>query len=131
MLKNHHKMVYLNISAIKFPVTAIASIFHRISGFFLFFTIGPFLWVLRLSLTSEDDFYKINHFFVMNNYVYNILIWIIITILSYHVIFGIRQILMDFGYIKQTLLIGKISAYIVFFISIFLSIFFGIYVWGY
>lgn len=130
MCKNQHKTVYLNISAIKFPITAVVSILHRISGFFLFISIGPILWILRLSLISEENFVKINSFFVKHNYLFKFLIWVIIIIFNYHIIFGIRQILMDFGYLKQTFFIGKISASFVFFLTVCLSIFFGIYIWS-
>lgn len=129
MIKNNSKTVYLNISTIKFPITAIVSILHRISGMFLFIAIGPMLWILRLSLNSESSFYKINSFFLANNSICKFLSWITIIIFSYHVIFGIRQILMDFGYLKQTLFIGKISASFVFIIIIVVSIFFGIHIW--
>lgn len=129
MSKEKQKVIYLNIRTIKFPVTAIASILHRISGFFLFISLGPILWLLRLSLSSEEKFCTISNFLLKNNCIFKFLTWIIITILIYHVIFGIRQILMDFGYLQQTLLIGKISAYIVFIIVIFLSIYMGICIW--
>lgn len=129
MSKEKQKIIYLNIKSIKFPITAIASILHRISGFFLFIMIGPILWFIRLSLLSEEKFYIITHFLLKNNYIVKFLIWIIITTLSYHIIFGIRQILMDFRCLNQTLLTGKISAKIVFILVILLSIYIGIYLW--
>lgn len=129
MLKNNRKTINLNINTIKFPITAIASILHRISGFFLFIIIGPILWILRLSLISEDNFSKINGFLLSNHCIFKFLIWIIIIIFSYHLAFGIRQILMDFGCLKQNLLIGKVSAVFVFVTVICFSICIGIYIW--
>lgn len=129
MSKENQKIIYLDIKAIKFPVTAIASILHRISGFFLFIAIGPILWLLNLSLSSEAGFYIISNLLLKNNYIFKFLAWIMMIILSYHMIFGIRQILMDFGCIKQTLSIGRISANIVFMLVIFLSVYIGIYIW--
>lgn len=129
MLKNNRKIVNLNINTIRFPVTAIVSILHRISGFFLFITIGPILWILRLSLISEDNFFKINSFFLANNCIYKFLVWIVIIIFNYHLTFGMRQILMDFGYLKQNLFVGRISAIFVFVIVICFSMCIGIYIW--
>lgn len=128
MFNENKKVIYLNIRAIQFPITAIASILHRISGFLLFLIIGPVLWMLKLSISSEEKFYIINSFLLKYSYISKFLVWIVITILNYHVIFGIRQILMDFGYLKSNLLIGKISAKIVFTLVIVLSIYLGIHI---
>lgn len=130
MLKKHHKIAYLDITTIKFPVTAVGSILHRISGFFLFLTIGPILWILRLSLISEDNFQRISNLFLENNYIFKFLTWVVIMAFSYHVFFGIRQMLMDCGCLKQTLSMGKISVNFVFIIMICLSICFGVYIWN-
>lgn len=129
MLKENQRPIYLDIKAIKFPITAIASILHRISGLFLFLMIGPLLWILKLSLSSEDNFFWINCILMENSYIFQFLTWIGIVILGYHIFFGIRQILMDFGYLRQTLLIGRISVSIVFVLIVCLSIYLGIYIW--
>ncbi|ADV33723.1 succinate dehydrogenase, cytochrome b556 subunit [Candidatus Blochmanniella vafra str. BVAF] len=123
MLNNNLKFIQLDIKTIKFPITAIASILHRISGIFLFIMIGPILWVLRKSLHSEDNFYKISNLLLINNYLFLFVKWSVTIALSYHIIFGIRQMLMDFGFLKQTLLVGKISAIIVFILVISLFIY--------
>lgn len=129
MLQENQKNIYLNIKNVKFPITAIASILHRISGFILFIIFGPMLWIIRLSLSSEDKFHAINFLLINNGYFFKFSAWILITIFSYHMIFGIRQMLMDFGVLKQTLFIGKMSAKIVFLLVIFVFIFLGIYIW--
>lgn len=129
MSNKYRKNIHLNLKTIKFPITAIASILHRISGILLFISIGPVLCVLKLSLSSEEEFCIVNSFLLKNNYILKILIWIIMVIFSYHIIFGIRQMLMDFRYLQQTLSVGKVSAYVVFILVIFLSICIGIYLW--
>lgn len=128
-MQKNKKPINLNITTIDFPVTAIVSILHRISGVFLFLTIGPMLWLLRLSLYSCDMFYKINNFLLINNNLFKFFLWNVITIFSYHVIAGIRQILMDFGILEQTWLIGKFSAKITFGLVILLFIYTGILIW--
>ncbi|URJ23485.1 succinate dehydrogenase, cytochrome b556 subunit [Blochmannia endosymbiont of Camponotus sp. C-003] len=129
MIKKNQRPIYLNIRTIRFPITAIASILHRISGILLFITIGPILWILKLSLSSNNDFCKIHQFLLMNHYISQFLFWIVMILLSYHVFAGIRQILMDFGCLHQTLLMGKMSAKIIFILTILLSIFIGILIW--
>lgn len=130
MIKKNKRPIHLNIMTIQFPITAIISILHRISGILLFIAIGPILWLLQSSLSSHDKFCKIINFFIKNIIFFKFLLWNIITILSYHIIAGIRQMLMDFGYLDQTWLIGKRSAKIVFGLVILLFIFSGILIWN-
>ncbi|WHL24797.1 MAG: succinate dehydrogenase, cytochrome b556 subunit [Candidatus Blochmannia vicinus] len=129
MIKKHQKPIHLNIRTIRFPITAIASILHRISGILLFIIIGPILWLLKLSLSSNNEFYKIYNCLLMNYYILKFLFWIITIVTIYHIAAGIRQILMDFGYLEQTLLIGKISVKIIFTLTILLSVLSGILIW--
>ena len=49
--------VYLNLLAIRQPITAVVSILHRISGALLFAVGIPLvLWFLQVSLASADGF---------------------------------------------------------------------------
>lgn len=129
MIQKNTRPIYLNILTIRFPITAIVSIIHRISGVLLFITIGPTLWLLQSSLSSRDMFYKINNFLLVNNNFFKFLLWNIFTTLSYHIIAGIRQILMDFGFLDQTWAMGKFSAKIVFVLVTLLFILSGILIW--
>lgn len=128
-MKRNKKPIHLNITTIRFPITAIVSILHRISGVLLFIIIGPILWLLQLSLSSCDKFYGIANFLLINNNFFKFLLWSIITTFSYHIIAGIRQILMDFGCLNQTWWMGKFSAKIVCGLVIVLLIFSGILIW--
>lgn len=48
--------VNLDLQTIRFPVTAIASILHRVSGVITFISVGILLWLLSLSLSSINGF---------------------------------------------------------------------------
>ncbi|URJ31049.1 succinate dehydrogenase, cytochrome b556 subunit [Blochmannia endosymbiont of Camponotus sp.] len=129
MIKENRKPIHLNLRTIQFPITAIASILHRISGVLLFIIMGPILWLLKLSLSSNNEFYKIYNFLLVNYYISKFLFWITIIVIIYHIVAGIRQILMDFGYLEQTLLMGKISVKVIFILTILLSVLSGILIW--
>jgi succinate dehydrogenase cytochrome b subunit len=47
---------HLNLFVIKQPITAIASIMHRVSGMVLFLFIPLFLWLLERSIASPESF---------------------------------------------------------------------------
>ncbi|MGL5372028.1 MAG: succinate dehydrogenase, cytochrome b556 subunit, partial [Plesiomonas shigelloides] len=51
---NKQRPVNLDLKTISFPITAIASILHRVSGVITFIALGILLWLLSLSLSSEQ-----------------------------------------------------------------------------
>ncbi|MDZ7924765.1 MAG: succinate dehydrogenase, cytochrome b556 subunit [Marinagarivorans sp.] len=53
---NKKRPVNLDISTIKLPVTAYASILHRMSGILLFAGMAFLLWMLDSSLDSQESF---------------------------------------------------------------------------
>src|SRR5579872_3303497 len=51
-----HRPKNLNLLTIRFPIPAIVSILHRLSGVVLFLLIPIILWGLSQSLASDDSF---------------------------------------------------------------------------
>lgn len=128
-MKNVKKQrpVNLDLATIRFPVTAIASILHRVSGVITFVAVGILLWLLGLSLSSPEGFLVASS--IMDSFIVKFIFWGILTALAYHVVGGIRHMLMDFGYLEETLEAGKRTANIGFGITVVLSILAGVLVW--
>lgn len=103
---NKKKVVFLNLFKIAFPITAIVSIAHRISGFFLFLTIPFLLYVLSSSYASEESFNIITGW--LSDYLW--LISLIILAFVYHLCAGIRHLLMDIGIGEKNIQTAKKSA---------------------
>ena len=129
MIKDVKKQrpVNLDLKTIRFPVTAIASILHRVSGVITFVAIGILLWLLGTSLSSLEGFQVASS--IMGSFIVKFIIWGILTALAYHVVVGIRHMLMDFGYLEETLEAGKRSAVLSFGITVVLSLLAGVLVW--
>ncbi|AUP76862.1 succinate dehydrogenase cytochrome b556 subunit [Kosakonia sp. ML.JS2a] len=129
MIKNVKKQrpVNLDLTTIRFPVTAIASILHRVSGVITFVAVGILLWLLGLSLSSQEGFLTASA--IMGSFFAKFIIWGILTALAYHAVGGIRHMLMDFGWLEETLEAGKRSANLSFVITVVLSILAGVLVW--
>ncbi len=53
---NKPRPVNLDLQTIRFPLTAIASILHRVSGVITFVSVAILLWLLSLSLSSPEGF---------------------------------------------------------------------------
>ncbi|MFJ5481898.1 succinate dehydrogenase cytochrome b556 subunit [Pectobacterium actinidiae] len=119
--------VNLELQTIQFPVTAIVSILHRVSGVITFVAVGILLWLLGTSLSSEEGFLRAAE--IMDSFIVKFIVWGILVALAYHIVGGIRHLLMDFGYIEEDLAAGKRSANISFIITVVLSILAGVLVW--
>jgi len=90
-----NRPVNLDITTIKFPLAAIASILHRISGIGLFIGVGILLYFLQMSLASEAEFKRLLGLF--DNSLVKILLWLILAAVFYHLIAGIKHLLLDLG----------------------------------
>lgn len=109
------------------PITAIASILHRVSGVITFVAVGILLWLLGTSLSSPEGFEQASA--IMGSFFVKFIMWGILTALAYHVVVGIRHMMMDFGYLEETFEAGKRSAKISFVITVVLSLLAGVLVW--
>ncbi len=129
MIKNVKKQrpVNLDLTTIRFPVTAIASILHRASGVITFVAIGLLLWLLGTSLSSPEGFLTASS--IMDSFFVKFIMWGILTALAYHAVGGIRHMLMDVGYLEETFAAGQRTAWLAFIITVVLSILAGVLVW--
>ncbi|WES69844.1 succinate dehydrogenase cytochrome b556 subunit [Superficieibacter sp. HKU1] len=129
MIKNVKKQrpVNLDLTTIRFPVTAIASILHRASGVIAFVAIGLLLWLLGTSLSSPEGFLTASS--IMDSFFAKFIMWGILTALAYHAVGGIRHMLMDVGYLEETFAAGQRTAWLSFVITVVLSILAGVLVW--
>lgn len=112
------KPVYLNPFALKFPVTAIVSFLHRVSGAVIFFLIPIILAGLAFAIYYPGDH-------IVLSVTTKILVWILLSALFYHLFAGIRHIVMDCGYL-ESVTAARISAYVVLIITIILSFLIGL-----
>tara|TARA_B100001057_G_scaffold19887_1_gene18451 strand:- start:1978 stop:2403 length:426 start_codon:yes stop_codon:yes gene_type:complete len=87
--------VNLDLTTVRFPLPAITSILHRISGVALFFGIGVMLYFLQLSLESKAGFERVLE--LMATAPVKIILWLILSGLLYHLIAGVKHLLMDWG----------------------------------
>ena len=104
------KPVYINLFKIQLPLSALLSITHRVSGMLIFFLVLPVsAYIFNLLLQSLDSFSLFmdsynTSIFIRTFVLFNILVF------EYHVIAGIRHMLMDFHLISETLSSSNTSA---------------------
>lgn len=86
---------FLNLSQIRFPIGAIASIGHRLSGVLLLVTLPLLALALDRSLRSEAEFEALRDF--VSAPVRALLLVVVVWAASHHVLAGVRHLLMDVG----------------------------------
>ena len=123
MKKN--RPVNLNLAAFKWPVTAISSGLHRITGILLFLSIPFCVWALEMSLT-ESGFIEVKS--VMSGVVAKIITWAILSMLAYHIVAGIRHLLMDGG-IGESLEGARMGSYIALILGVVVTALLGVWIW--
>ena len=123
---NSQRPVNLDLRTIKLPVTAYASILHRISGVILFVGIAILLFGLDKSLTSEEGFVQVKE--CLTSPLAKFVIWGLLSALLYHLVAGVRHLIMDMG-IGETLEGGKLGSKIVIAVAAVVIVLLGAWIW--
>ncbi|WP_413283997.1 succinate dehydrogenase cytochrome b556 subunit [Vibrio sp. MA40-2] len=118
--------VNLDLQTIRFPITAIVSILHRVTGVITFVAIGILLWLLSISLSSPQGFMQAAD--LVDSFLVKFVLWGILTALAYHIVGGIRHLIMDFGHYEE-FESGVMTAKVTFAATAVLSLLGGILVW--
>jgi succinate dehydrogenase / fumarate reductase cytochrome b subunit len=118
--------INLDLSSLKYPPMAIVSILHRLSGLLMFILLPVMLCCLGCSLNSSESFETLTHY--LANPWATLLVWAFISSWAYHVIAGIRHMLMDVG-IGEGLEAGRRSAMLVILLAVLSTILLGIWLW--
>lgn len=85
--------VNLNLFTVHFPITAVVSILHRVSGVVLFLAIPLILYCFEYSVSDEDGFEQLRQFF--NSWLFVFILFTILWAILHHMFAGIRFLLLD------------------------------------
>ena len=110
----------------RFPITAISSILHRISGVLLFLLIPFMIWGLDHSLADAQSFAAVKE--TLTSGVLGFLMWVVLAGITYHLIAGIRHLLMDTG-LGETMGVAKATSVLVIVLGVLAAIFWGVWLW--
>ena len=121
-----NRPVNLELTTIKFPITALASISHRVTGVLLFVSSVLLVWALDASLASEESFNQLVK--LLSSTGAKAAPWAFLVIFSYHALAGIRHLIMDAG-IGEDFKGGALGARILFIASGLAAVAWGIVLW--
>ena len=119
--------VNLDLTKFHFPPMAIVSICHRISGFILFLCMPLLFYLLRQTILSEVSFWAVRQL-LMHNHWLKVIVWIALSATLFHLLAGIRHLIMDFGF-GESVHKARITAYMVFVISSTSIVLTGVWIW--
>ena len=108
-MNTDHRPVYIDLRKINLPVSALISITHRLSGMYVFFiTLPLMLALIYFSTESEDSFNDLSLFLKDYKFILGLIV-LSFCILWYHILSGVRHLLMD-AHIGESLIASKYSA---------------------
>ncbi|MEP1446617.1 MAG: succinate dehydrogenase, cytochrome b556 subunit [Paraglaciecola sp.] len=118
--------VNLQLNTISFPPAAITSILHRITGVAMFFALMFVIWAWATSVSSLEGFEFVQE--QMAGPLGRFVAIGTISALIYHVLGGVRHMIMDMGHWEE-LQSGDLSAKVIIAAWIILTIIVGVVLW--
>ncbi|MDP2284140.1 MAG: succinate dehydrogenase, cytochrome b556 subunit [Pseudohongiella sp.] len=121
-----NRPINLDFKTLRLPLPAITSILHRISGVIIFGGVFVLLWLLSSSLKSEAGFLDVQAWLAMP--LVKFVVWAILAGLLYHLIAGVKHLVMDLG-IGETLEGANTGAKLVVVVSVIAMLLAGVWLW--
>jgi len=118
--------VFFNVFQIHLPVSGFISIIHRVTGVLLVLGLPLFLYLLQLSLVSNEGYMQVTGFLSSKTGKYTLFTWGVL--LAQHFFSGLRHIFMDMDIgVKKT--IARESAWATLIFTTGVSLFWGWFLW--
>lgn len=93
MTRKSRRPVFLDITRIHLPVTAVISIIHRITGVLFFITIPLMVYTFGLSLSSQDGYDRILS--MLDHHAVRLILILLLWGFAHHLFAGIRYLFID------------------------------------
>ena len=110
MIQKDRRPVFLDITRIDLPITAVISIIHRMTGILFFLLIPPLIYLFDLSLSSRQGFETTSD--LLDHWLARTLLVFLSWGFAHHLLAGIRYLLIDID-IGVELVPSRISAWCV------------------
>ena len=99
----NQRPVYIDLRKIKLPMSAFSSITHRLSGMYIFFISLPLFIYLLFNSTKNKTSFNLIYEDLHSISIFSIFIFLSFAIFWYHILTGVRHLIMDFFHIGETL----------------------------
>ena len=99
----NQRPVYIDLRKIKLPMSAFSSITHRLSGMYIFFISLPLFIYLLFKSTLNKGSYELMHESLQSVTFFTIFVFFSFSVFWYHILTGVRHLIMDFFHIGESL----------------------------
>ncbi|MDK1288648.1 succinate dehydrogenase, cytochrome b556 subunit [Pseudoalteromonas umbrosa] len=117
----------LAIQTMALPITAYASILHRVSGVIVWAALVALLPLLIFAIQSQDNFNTLSVLFT-ENFLAQFIVWGLLTALGYYCLGTVKHIIQEFGYCEE-LASGCMISRVAIGLGIVLSVGIGVWIW--
>jgi succinate dehydrogenase / fumarate reductase cytochrome b subunit len=118
--------VNLALWTFKYPLAAIASLTHRITGAVLFVGVAYLLYLLALALGSDQGFADART--LLAEPFPKLVLFAVLATLIYHVVAGIKHLFLDF-HVGDSLEGSRVAAQLTVAVSVVLILAVGVWLW--
>jgi len=123
---NTERPVNLSLTKFSFPIMAIASITHRITGVLLFAGIAYLLWLLSLALDSSEGFSQAAQMLAAP--LPKLVLLAVLAALFFHIFAGVKHMFMDF-HLGDSLAAARLGSQVVFALTVVATVLVGVWLW--
>jgi len=123
-----NRPVNLDLGTVSFPITAIASILHRICAIISWVGLGFLLMALCYVLSSPNDYYALADT-LNNNFIAQFVAWGLLTAFGYYCAGTVKHLIQDFGFFED-FAGGKFISWAAIVVGIVLSVLAGVLLWA-
>lgn len=110
----------------KFPVTAISSIFHRVTGVALFIYVPFVLYFLGLSLSGPVGYHHFQT--VISHPCGSFFLWFFCSVGVFHFLAGVKHLIMDMG-AWESMGVARVVSWILMLLGLIEAILLGAWIW--
>ena len=121
MIEKDNRPVNLNLLTINLPIIGVSSILHRVSGLAVFICFPLLVWLLGISLESEERFSGLQNSF-QEMVLFKLIIFLLFVGFIYHLLAGLKKLLGEIFGFGETLKSGNMLSWFVFGLTIFISL---------
>jgi len=124
---NNARPINLDLGSVSWPVTAIASILHRICAVIVWVGLGFLLVAASVATSSEEGFESISTL-IQTNFFAQFVAWGLLTALGYYCMGTIKHLVQDMGFF-ESFEGGKVISWTAIGLGILISSASGVLVW--
>ena len=127
-MANNDRPIDIQFGKFSWPVTAIASILHRITAVIIWVGLGISLAALYFASQSEASF---NHLVssLQSDFIVQFIVWGLLSAFGYYCMGTIKHLIQDMGYCEE-FASGRVISWVAIILGLALSVLAGVYVWA-